>query len=547
MSVPDKYTQYAEDVISGRITAGLYVKQACQRYLDWLKRDDLIFRTDRADRVVSFIERLKHYKGKTARQRFTLSDWQRFVIYNIYGFYHRDNPEKRAIRNVYLECARKQGKSMLIAALSLYHLLADGEPSAEVYIVANSAKQAQNLYDMSRTLCSQLDPQQRLIKSYRDSLKFPATKSLLRTLSYNPTAADGFNASFCVTDEYHAAPNSSMYDVMKSSQLQRLNPLNVVITTAGHNLFSPCYQMRATAVEILAGIKTDDTQAAFVYEIDENDNWDDPAVWQKSNPNLYVTIDPQDIAAEVNRAKNNESVRAEVQTKTLNIWLQSAETWIGADIVNRATATVDLEQYRGSTVYLGVDLASVSDLTAVSLLIPESDGNLMFKTWYFLPSESLTDTPNRQTYLRYQRNGMLHTTPGNVTDYDYILTLILDLQKRYDFYIAGIYYDTYNATQFAISATENGLPMIPYSQSIGSFNKPTKEFERLIKSGHVTLDNNDITRWCIGNVTIKSDWNDNSKPVKGKSKYDKIDGVISMIQALGGYLTTERYDNQIGI
>ena len=488
---------------------------------------------------------MRHYKGKTAKQAFILSPWQRFIIYNVYGFYYADRPEKRVIRNVYLECARKQGKSMFIAALSLYGLLADGEPSAECYVVANSAKQADNLYTMCRTLANQLDPKQRYIKSYRDTLKFSPTKSHLKTLSFNPTAADGFNASFVVTDEYHAAPNSAMYDVMKSSQLQRLNPLNIVITTAGHNLFSPCYEMRCTCVDLLAGVKTDDTQAAFIYELDNGDEWDNPENFIKSNPNLNVTIDPEDIKAEIQRAKNNEGSKAEVMTKTLNIWLQSAETWIGADIVNRACQPVNLEDYRGQTVYIGVDLAAVSDLTAVSVFIPSD--KYVFKTWYFLPQEALRTGKNAMSYQRYKRNGQLIVTSGNVTDYDYILNHLLTLQRDYDLYVAGVLYDSWNATQFAIQATNAALPMIPYSQSIGSFNKPTKEFERLIKSGRVVIDNNDITRWCIGNATLKVDWNDNAKPVKGGAESEKIDGVIAMLQALAGYLEQPQYDNTIGV
>jgi len=541
---PDKYTRYANDVLSGDIVAGLYVKQACQRYLDWLERPDLVFCPDKAARVVSFVEKLRHYKGKTARERFILSEWQRFIIYNIYGFYWREQPKKRVIRNVYLECARKQGKSMLIAALSLYHLLGDGEASAECYVVANSAKQADNLYTMCRTLAGQLDPSQRYIKSYRDTLKFTATKSHLKTLSFNPTAADGFSASFVCTDEFHCAPNSQMYDVMKSSQLFRLNPMNVVITTAGHNLFSPCYEMRNTCIEILAGLKADDTQAAFIYELDEADEWDNPDVWQKSNPNLNVTIDPDDIAAEVNRAKNNAGTMAEVKTKTLNIWLQSADVWISPDIVNKASEKIDLNNYRGCTCYVGVDLASVSDLTAVSLMIPTDSGKYVFKTWYFLPQSALKEGVNAMTYQRWKRQRQLIVTAGNVTDYDYILTHLLNLQKQYDLFISAVFLDSWNASQFQISLSEH-LYAVPFSQSLGSYNRPTKEFERLIKCDMLTLDNNDITRWCISNVALKTDHNENCKPVKGGANSEKIDGVIAMLTALGGYLTTPHYSNTI--
>lgn len=537
----NKYTDYAEKVINGEIVAGLYIKQACERYLAWMERTDIVFDEQAADRVVTFIEKLHHYKGKTAGQRFILSDWQRFVLYHVYGFYWKGT-DKRVIRNVYLECARKQGKSMYIAALSLYSLLADGEPSAECYVVANSAKQANNLYTMARTLAGQLDPKHKHIESYRDTLKFKATLSHLKTLSYNPSAADGFNASFFVVDEYHGAAKSEMYDVMKSSQLQRKNPLAFVITTAGYNLNSPCYEMRNVCAEILANIKSDDTQAAFIYEMDEGDQWDDPANFAKCNPNLHITVEPEDITAEIVRAKNNNGAMAEVKTKTLNMWLQSADVWIDAVTVNNASKEIDIREYQGMTCYVGIDLAAVEDLTAISLLFPMDDGSLTFKTFYFLPQSALTSGVNAPYYQRWHRNGYLQITPGNVTDYDYILNLILQLQQDYELFIAGVYYDSYNATQFAINATNAGLYLQPFSQTLGAYNKPTKEFERLTKSGKVAIDNNPITRWCIANTALKIDTiNDNCKPVKKGTKYEKIDGVIAMITALGGMINKGSY------
>ena len=400
----NKYTDYAEKVINGEIVAGLYIKQACERYLAWMERTDIVFDKQAADRVVTFIEKLHHYKGKTAGQRFILSDWQRFVLYNVYGFYWKGT-DKRVVRNVYLECARKQGKSMYIAALSLYSLLADGEPSAECYVVANSAKQANNLYTMARTLAGQLDPKHKHIESYRDTLKFKATLSHMKTLSYNPSAADGFNASFFVVDEYHGAAKSEMYDVMKSSQLQRKNPLAFVITTAGYNLNPPCYEMRNVCAEILANIKSDDTQAAFIYEMDEGDQWDDPANFAKCNHNLHITVEPEDITAEIVRAKNNNGAMAEVKTKTLNMWLQSADVWIDAVTVNNASKAIDICEYQGMTCYVGIDLAAVEDLTAISLLFPMDDGSLTFKTFYFLPQSALTSGVNAPYYQRWHRNG----------------------------------------------------------------------------------------------------------------------------------------------
>ena len=200
-----------------------------------------------------------------------------------------------------------------------------------------------------------------------------------------------------------------------------------------------------------------------------------------------------------------------------------------------------MEDFKGLNAYIGVDLAAVSDLTAISYLIPKED-KLYFITKYYLPQSALSNNSNAEIYKEWWRNGYLNITDGNVTDYDYILRDILKANRM--IYINKIGYDSYNATQWAIDATTEGLPLEPFSQALWNFNKPTKELERLIKSGKVVIDNNPITRWCFSNVTLKSDHNDNVKPIKLQDM-QKIDGVIAIIEALGTYLDTPQYNNTI--
>lgn len=536
-----KYTEYAEKVLSGEITASVYIKLACQRFLDWLERDDLEFRPKKVDHVVKFISKLKHYTGKSNGQSFILTDWQFFIVENIFGWYYKGT-DKRVIRNAYIEVGRKSGKTTLLAAIALYCLMADGEAGAECDCVANSRKQASILFETAKNLADSLDPAHKYIKPFRNNINFDMTKSSIQVLSSDADNLDGFNSSLFVEDELHAAPNSKLYDVLKSSQGMRSNPLAICITSAGFNRFSFCYSMRTTCIEILHDKKTDDSQFSAIYSIDEGDDWTDPSVWKKSNPNLDITVTSEYLQEQVIQAKNNPSLEIGVRTKNFGEWCSTQDVWIDNDTLlkNTDNDTIQVEQFRDCTAYIGIDLAAVSDLTAVSLMIPH-EGKLYFFTHYYLPYSALSDNSNAEMYKDWKRKGLLSVTPGNVTDYDYILQ---DILKWNDVvYIAKIAYDSYNATQFAIDATSQGLPMEPFGQSLGNFNRPTKELERQLKAGRVVMENNEITRFCFSNVVLKHDYCENVKPIK-LTNQNKIDGVIAMIEALGVYLQEPQYTSE---
>ena len=536
-----KYKTYAEDVVSGRVVACKYVIQACKRYLDWFSKYE--FRPDKADRVINFISKLRHFKGKHNNLPFLLLPYQKWIIYNIFGFYY-PGTNKRVVNYVYIELARKNGKTALVAAILLYTLVADGENGAEVQLLANSHKQALICFEMCSNFIGSIDRNNKYFLRYRDSIKFPKTKSTLQVLSSDSSGLDGFSSYAFVLDECHEQKDSRLFDVMTSSQGARENSLGIIITTAGFSKYGFCYSYRKTCLEILAGLKEDDSQFCAIYTLDENDDWQDENVWQKSNPSLEEIVTKDYIAQQVQKAKNNSSLEVSVKTKNLNLWCDSSETWIGGDYIMSSTQKININDFSGQVCYLGVDLASVSDLTALSILIPnEEEDKYYFKSFYYLPQSCLTDNSNSELYKLYKNQGFLTITSGNVTDYDYVLKDILKISQT--LLIEKIGYDAYNATQFCINATAEGLPMEPYSQALWSFNKPTKEIERLIKMGKVVIDDNPITRWCFSNVVLKTDFNENVKPIKGLDSQSKIDGVISMVEALGIYLDTPRYNNKI--
>lgn len=321
----------------------------------------------------------------------------------------------------------------------------------------------------------------------------------------------------------------------------RENPLSIVITTAGFNLFSPCYNMRRTNIEILYGKKEDDTQFTAIYTLDDGDDWQDSSNWIKANPCLGVTVKEQYLKEQVTQAINNTSMEVGIRTKNFNQWLSTSDVWISNDLLLKSSEQLDISFFKDLNVYMGVDLSAVSDLTAVSICA-EIDSKYYFKTYYFLPQSALSDNSNSELYKDWKRKGLLYITDGNVVDYDYILSTIMKINQTA--YINKIAYDNWNATQWAINATAEGLPLEPFSQALWHFNRPTKELERLLKSDRVIIDDNEITRYCFSNVTIKTDHNENCKPIK-EERQQKIDGVIAMLQALGCMIEQPQYNQQI--
>lgn len=531
------YYQYAQDVTEGRVLVGEYIKLAVERFYCFIEREDLEFREDQVDRVIDFISLLRHYTGRHAGKPFILLPWQEFTIANIYGFYRKDDGE-RLITSVYIEIARKNGKSAFAAALCLYHLIADGEAGAAVYLAANSKDQVK---DSSWPLCSKfargIDPKSKRLEIFRDTVKFDLTDSTLKVLAADDRLLDGSNPSMFLLDEYHAARTSGVKDVLQSGQGMRDNKMGIIITTAGFDKLGPCYQMRTMCTEVLMGLKQDDTLFAGIYSLDESDDWKDETVWAKSNPNLEVTVKTKYLREQIQKAVNSPSEEVGIKTKNINMWCDAELVWIPDTYIMKASQAVEFEDFRDMECYVGVDLSSTSDLTCVSFMFPTED-KYHFKVKYYLPEAALTEKRFREMYGEWRRKGLITITPGNVVDYDFILNDIMDVSKIVS--IQKIAYDDWNATQFVIYATDAGLPMEPFSQALGNFNKPTKEIERIILSGRAVIDNNLINRHCFRNVVMARDRNGNTKPSK-QFEEKKIDGVIAMIQALGVYLVSPRY------
>jgi phage terminase large subunit-like protein len=368
-------------------------------------------------------------------------------------------------------------------------------------------------------------------------------------LASDTSKLDGLGASFFLQDEGHEAKSFEVWNILKTSQGAIENPLAVGISTCGFHIGEtyPLYNQWAYGTRILNGIIEDDSWFFALYQIDESDDWKDEKVWIKANPSLGQTVGYDYMRDQIRSAINTPSNEVSIKTKNLNMWCQSADVWIQRDYIQSVMQHVNIEDYQDEITFGGVDLSSVNDLTATSICIPPNPDRklngdkFIFKTWLYIPQEALEISANKEYYREWIRRGWAIKTAGNVVDYEYILKDQLETGKTLSYVDIG--YDSYNATQYTINAEEAGLPMAKYSQTLSSFNGPTKFIQMLILSGKCIIDSNPAVDWMFGNVELIRDHNDNVKPYKANGdKNAKIDGVISMCESLGTYLASNYYE-----
>jgi len=533
---------YADDIIADKITACIFVKQACQRFKDDLKRSDIVINTVILKHFSYFLSKVRHLKGKTAKQEFILSPYQAWIVVNVLGLYYTNG--KRKYSTSYIETARKSGKTFLTAAMAMFEFMSGYEPGAEVLMAASTLEQAGIMFKMCKGITRQLDPKKRYLAPRVNDITFDANNSLIKCLPAEYSRLDGYNASFGILDEVHAHPDSGLYDVLKSSMAMRQNPHIMMITTAGFNLESFCYNYRKTAIRNLS-TNEDDRAFVAIYTHDTPEEWLNPEMWIKSNPNLGVTVEPEFLKTEQNRALKSPSELVPVKTKNFNYWMSSMSAWLDAAHVNKCLKNIEWGRYESQDVIVGLDLSSTMDMTALAWVMQDADtGIYRAGVKYYLPEQSVEGNVNSNLYRTWAANRYMTLTPGNVVDYDYVFNDIMQLSR--DFRIVKISYDKWNAIEIVNMMEEQHLPSEPFSQAIGNFNAPTKALEKLIMKGAIEMDNNPILSWNFSNVNIKTDYNMNSKPVKAdKASAQKIDGVIAILMALGMQQITPVYSNTI--
>ena len=493
-----------------------------------MEREDIEFREDYYNHAVTFIEELEHTIGKHSGSKFKLELWQHFIVANLFGFVKPDG--LRRFTRAYVEVPRKNGKSTFSNAIMLYGLLADGEEGAQVYSAATKLDQAMMVFSEGARVCRKLDWIDEAVNVYNsvNNRRINYGESVYRPLEWNPGKQDGLNTHMAVIDEYHAHPNDELYNVIRNSMGARSQPLLFVITTAGFNRESACYRHRNYCAKMLEGGINDDALFSVIYTLDSEDDWKDKKNWIKANPNWGVSVNPRQLEEGLQEALELSHKEVEFKTKLLNVWTDSAQTWISSENWSKCEDTLELS----GECYGGLDLATTGDFCAFSLYWPNSSS---IKTWYWLPEDTAKRRNDQQgdAIRGWCRDGLITTTEGNVTDYNFIRAKICELAEMYE--VKEIAYDRWNATQIVNDLVADGLTMYPFGQGFASMSAPTKEFERLVKNGKIRHDGNSVTSWMLGNVMLRRDPSDNIKIDKAKSG-DKVDGPVSIVMALGTYL-----------
>lgn len=539
---------YALDVIAGNLTTCKATRNACGRYLNDLKRKDLRFNQKTAAAYLEFFERLLcHTVGEYAGQPFIPLPWQRFILWNLYGWENLDG--SRRFNTAYISMARKQGKTTLAAGIALAGLLMDREPAAEVYSAATKRDQARILFEEARRMVLQSPGLRKHLHAGRHHIEAPTLAGKLTALSSDASTLDGLNPSTAIIDEYHSHTSDEVSNVIRSGMQARRNPLHLTITTAGMNQNVPCYKLHRTAREILEGIKTDDAFFGMVYELEEGDDWTNAATWAKANPSLGHTLSVDALEKQATQARNlGSSAEVEFKTKHCNVWTSAAKTWIR----DPEWIACQDETEPSGPCWAGLDLAAVSDLTALIMIWPRG-GRVVVRGEYWIPEETVSailESNPAHIYRTFQSLPNFHTTPGNVTDFNSIRRRVSgtyinhrgiqedpeNLLKRFD--IKQVAFDRHNSTQIAIDLTDDGCPLAPYGQGFVSMSPGAKQVEHLIRSGKLAHDGDPVLRWALSNVTLKTDPAGNIKPDKSKSA-DKIDPVVALCMACGEYMRSE--------
>lgn len=426
----------------------------------------------------------------------------------------------------------------LSAALGLYMLLGDGEASAQVICASNSREQASIVHKAAQAQLKSIDPKGKITSTYRNEIRFPIKNSFMKITSSDATRLDGLNCSAIIYDEYGASPNDELMNVLTSSQGMREQPLTIVISTANY-VDGPFRKTVSTCKEIINGNADDDYTFALLYSIDSEDDWDDPTKWIKAQPNLGITVKEDFLLKELEQAKLDTSKEVNFKIKYLNVFTNSSDVWIPEDYILECTQKVDEDKYKGQLCWCGMDLSSVDDLTALDFMWYDEDiQKCVHKTHYFIPKESFESRGDlRWVYENWARQGHFHITEGNVIDYDAIFNELIKARDKYRLY--RINYDPWGSAQLAVKLTEAGLPIEPMGQSIGKFSPYAKDYKKSFLEKGMIIDANPINRWCLNNVVIKEDANENIKPTKVNNQ-KKIDGVIAQIMAYAAYRQTAR-------
>lgn len=540
------YDKYIDQVTSGEIVVGEMVKLAVQRHLNDLKRQNTpefpyYFDKEQADRVIAFMGKLKLTGGAYRGKYWKVEPFQAFYFSMVYGWKKQETGFRR-FRTVYFCTARKSAKSEKSGGEEVWHLLADGEGSPQIVNVATTRDQAAYVYNAARYMSKELAKESRyaaervVTKQYR--VDNPDNGGYITCLTSDATTNDGGNPHFASIDEYHAHPDDSMIGVTETGMGMRDQPILKITTTAGFNKQGPDFVFRDMCRKILRGQIENETIFALIYELDEADDWTEEKNWPKANPLIGITPKWDFMRNQYQKAITEAGEKlVEFKTKNLNMYVDSASTWIEDSLYMACTAEKQPDLV-GKYCYVGVDLASESDLTAANYFFPKQPGldKPYYFTNYYCPESKFSKVRvDGVIYGDWLEGGWVKKTPGNVIDKNLILDDILANAELYN--VKAVGYDPHKAVDLISTLVEKEFTCIKVVQSAVSMSPGYCLWKENILKKEVEHEGSPVTRWQMGNIIMYKDGNDNIKALKNEGKkQNKIDGPVAICNSLVTYL-----------
>lgn len=500
-----------------------------------------IFDDERAQRVINFIECLNQTKGKWARMKLILAPWQVFIVANIFGWLDRKTGLRR-YNVAYISVGRKNGKSTLLSGISLYMLFADGEPSAEIYLGANSREQAGILFGQVKDTIQTTPGLSKRLSCQTYSIFHKKSLSFLRKVSSESKTLDGLNIHSAVLDEVHEFQNDKLWNVFRGGMGGREQPLLVGITTAGLSLDGFGFQQEEYTKGVLDGSTDDPTYFGIIFSIDEGDDVSDESTWIKANPNLGVSVSLKDMQAQYRESKLSPQKLSDFISKRLNKYVSQQKGWLNLDIIQKAAKQYTLDELKGLPCVGALDLSQRHDFTVYSLTFPTLNFHTIWR--YFLPEEDFLARCEFENanYAIWERDKWLTLTPGKVIDYDFVTESVKKDMETYD--IKEFAFDPWKSRDVINHLTEHGLNCVEFRQSMQYMSPAISVLTHGFMSETISIDINPISLWCFANVEVRPDANGNQKFMKGPNPKKRIDGAIAHAMSFyRAYLLTNQKED----
>lgn len=545
--------EYHEKIKSGEIVVGIELKQEIEKLIKDLENDSYIYDCREADKRINFLEScVRLTKSPFYGLPMKLILFQKAFISAAYGFKMLDGTDR--FRRILLLISRKNGKSEFCSGLALSELIL-GDEGSDIVLSSNDDLQADILYQATDTMRLMIDPGQKDTWRNQKGIKCLINGSKIFKLSDRTKNKEGRNINQAIVDEIHEMKDNAIVKAIEQSQSLKPNPKLIMITTEGfvNGGFLDGELEKARA--ILNG--EDNSISAerylpWLYTQDsEQEVWTDESSWQKSNPSIGIVKRWDYLREQVDAARRSKPDRIYTLSKDFNFKVADSESWLLSDLLEYS-GVYNLEDFRGSMVLAGVDLAETTDMTAAKILMMRpGDKTKYIHSMYWIPESKLEqadDSDSGAKYSEWARSGFVRIVEGNEVDVAQVADWFFELYREYNIRLFKAGYDQRFANEWKKRMDEYGFDYEMILQNRYVLSSPMRLVEADLKDQLINYNDNPVDRWCLENTSVQVWDTGHIMPIKIKGKHDrKIDGTLALIMAyemLRRYRT--EFNNAVG-